>query len=146
MSESLELLALRLALLGVLFAFLVGTALTLRGNAQGRPQRARGEARAALARLVVVVPARSGLVPGTEFLVAGEMTIGRSGENGIQIGDSSVSGRHASLARSRGRWVIADLGSTNGTAVNGRRISTKEVVVRPGDEISVGAVVLRLTL
>ena len=50
-----------------------------------------------------------------------------------------------SCARAAARWVLSDLGSTNGTRLNGRTIQTPEVV-RPGDEIEVGASVITFEL
>jgi len=48
-----------------------------------------------------------------------------------------VSRRHATLTRTSGGFELADLGSTNGTSVNGRRVQ-KPVVLKPGDEIKFG--------
>ncbi len=147
MSDSVELLTLRLALLAILLAFVLVTAVTLRGGVRSREAfRARDESEVAVARLVLLSPARTGIPTGTEFLVAGEMEIGRAPDSSIVLGDPSVSSRHASLTRNRGRWVLRDLGSTNGTTVNGRRIAERGVAVRAGDEVAFGAVVMRLTL
>jgi hypothetical protein len=56
--------------------------------------------------------------------------------------DDSVSRRHAELRLEDGLWHLRDLGSTNGTWVNGRRV--RETEVRPGDEVRLGAVRFRL--
>jgi hypothetical protein len=56
--------------------------------------------------------------------------------------DNSVSRRHAELRLEDGLWHLRDLGSLNGTWVNGRRV--REAEVRPGDEIRLGAVRFRL--
>lgn len=64
-------------------------------------------------------------------------TIGRSKEAECVLGDPNVSRRHAELRRSQtGDWTIADLGSTNGVKVNGRRVSSTRL--RPGDEVTLG--------
>ncbi len=64
-------------------------------------------------------------------------TIGRSKEAECVLGDPNVSRRHAELRRSQtGDWTIADLGSTNGIKVNGRRVSSARL--SPGDQVTVG--------
>jgi len=72
------------------------------------------------------------------------MTIGRSRECDLHLGDMSVSRRHAQLRREDNRWLLKDLGSLNGTRLNGMRV-TAEVEVRPGDTISLGGVRFRGT-
>ncbi len=56
-----------------------------------------------------------------------------------------MSGVHAELRRKADRWVIIDLGSTNGTRVNGWRV-TGPTTVHPSDEITFGRVSFRLTV
>src|SRR5689334_1676073 len=64
-------------------------------------------------------------------------TIGRSKEAECVLSDPNVSRRHAELRRAQnGDWTIADLGSTNGIKVNGRRVSSSRL--SPGDEVTVG--------
>ena len=53
------------------------------------------------------------------------------------IDDPNVSRQHAEIRPRGGSWVLSDLGSTNGSVLNGRRIEETEVV-RPGDEIEIG--------
>jgi hypothetical protein len=72
-------------------------------------------------------------------------TLGRSRECEIVIDDANVSRRHAELRPRGGAWVVSDLGSTNGTRVNGRQIHGPEVV-RPGDEIEVGSSLITFEL
>ncbi len=65
-------------------------------------------------------------------------TLGRSRESDIVIEDQNVSRRHAEL-RPRGEaWVVSDLGSTNGTRLNGRPVRAAEPLA-PGDEIELGS-------
>lgn len=52
-----------------------------------------------------------------------QVTLGRNSDNDIVISEGVVSGRHATLTRSEQGVAITDLGSTNGTYVNGRRAS-----------------------
>jgi hypothetical protein len=68
---------------------------------------------------------------------AGGATIGRSRQCDIVVDDPNVSRRHAELRPRGGSWVVSDLGSTNGTSLNGRRIDHPEVI-QSGDQIEVG--------
>jgi PAS domain S-box-containing protein len=71
--------------------------------------------------------------------------VGRSREASLQVEDPGISRRHASVLRSRaGLYVLTDLGSSNGTYVNGRRV--RRAVLREGDRVQVGtATVLRFS-
>jgi hypothetical protein len=71
------------------------------------------------------------------------LTIGRSLECDCVIAAPSVSRRHASLRRAGERWLLRDLGSSNGTRLNGIRV-TDEVEARPGDQLNLGGVRYRL--
>ena len=64
-------------------------------------------------------------------------TIGRSKGVECVLADPNISRRHAELRRSQtGDWTIADLGSTNGIKVNGRRVSSSRL--SPGDQVTLG--------
>jgi pSer/pThr/pTyr-binding forkhead associated (FHA) protein len=63
--------------------------------------------------------------------------IGRLPECGVVLQDSNVSRRHAELRRNGEVVVVTDLGSTNGTRVNGTPV--REQVLSSGDEVSVGS-------
>ena len=65
-------------------------------------------------------------------------TIGREPACDMTLGDETVSRWHACLELSGGSWLLADLGSTNGTRLNGWRV-TGQMPVRPGDMVSFGA-------
>jgi pSer/pThr/pTyr-binding forkhead associated (FHA) protein len=66
-----------------------------------------------------------------------DLVIGRSGAD-LEVDDRGVSRRHARLSRGPdGGWTLTDLGSTNGTFVNGVRVRVARL--RDGDEIRVGA-------
>jgi len=68
------------------------------------------------------------------------VTIGQTADNDLALPfDRTVSRVHAVLERVASRWLIRDLGSRNGTFVNGDRIFG-ERAIRPGDEIRVGTV------
>ncbi|QYK51326.1 MAG: FHA domain-containing protein [Anaerolineales bacterium] len=66
--------------------------------------------------------------------------IGRDPGSDLHIQDIEVSRRHARLIAQSGGFVLEDLGSTNGTFVNGERVRTI-TVLRPGDEIRLGEIV-----
>jgi len=84
-----------------------------------------------------------GAYGGTIFEIAGaEASIGREVGNTVQLGrDNTVSRRHARLLKQGDQWVIRDEGSSNGTWVNGVRVT--EQALRPGDEIQIGATFFR---
>lgn len=87
---------------------------------------------------VVDGPAR-----GLTVVVAdGGLVLGRTADADIMLPDSDVSRRHALVRSAGGRTVITDLGSTNGTRVNGRWIE-QPWELHPGDEVAVGSCVLR---
>ncbi len=65
------------------------------------------------------------------------LSVGRSRDNDIQIDDTKISRRHASLTRTESGYVLQDLGSTNGTFINNRRI-TMPTPIQPGDIIAFG--------
>jgi pSer/pThr/pTyr-binding forkhead associated (FHA) protein len=71
-------------------------------------------------------------------LVEETYTIGRSPENSIRLDDTSVSSRHAEVVLVAENCYLKDLGSTNGTVVNGQPV--KEVQLRAGDRIRFGKV------
>jgi pSer/pThr/pTyr-binding forkhead associated (FHA) protein len=71
-------------------------------------------------------------------LVEETCTIGRSPENSIRLDDTSVSGRHAEIAMMAETCHLKDLGSTNGTLVNGQPAT--QVQLRAGDRIRFGKV------
>ena len=72
-----------------------------------------------------------------------DMVLGRHHECEVHLDDASVSRRHAALRRRDGMWTLVDLGSTNGTWVNGRRV-TSRATVRRGDVVQLGEARLRL--
>lgn len=83
------------------------------------------------------------LPDGREIAISDRpVVMGRMPGCEVVLGDPNVSRRHAEVRASGRGWVVSDLGSTNGTKVNGVRISGSEPL-RPGDEIRVGATSLR---
>jgi len=76
-------------------------------------------------------------------LVDGVTTVGRQDACQIRIKSSQVSRRHCELFEKKGLLLVKDLGSSNGTIVNGKRIKDQQVL-EPGDELTVGGITLRV--
>lgn len=80
---------------------------------------------------------------GRAFTLSSTLTIGREDCDVVLEGDSFISSRHARIElRPDGAWLV-DLASTNGTYLNGTRIS-EDRLLRRGDRIQVGSAVLEL--
>jgi len=137
-TTSLLLLVLRYAFLAGLLLFVARVVRTVLSDLDA------SAVRAASARTLFVVEQPSEL-RGREFLVAGEATIGRAPECAIMLQDGFVSLHHARVFERGGRLWIEDLGSTNGTTLNGQRIR-RPAQLRPGDRVAIGDVVLGLRL
>ncbi len=81
---------------------------------------------------------RSGPTVGKNYpLEAPEITIGRESSNTITINDVEVSRRHARMELRGNAYVLQDIGSTNGTFVNGQRVLGMQVL-NPGDSVALG--------
>jgi pSer/pThr/pTyr-binding forkhead associated (FHA) protein/predicted Ser/Thr protein kinase len=92
-------------------------------------------------QLVVTV----GPAPGQPLAVADELVIGRSVSGAGRLDDRELSRRHARVARDHaGRLTIEDLGSANGTFVNGERVGQRRVL-NVGDSVRIGSTTLELT-
>lgn len=76
-------------------------------------------------------------------LESAPMRLGRGSGNAVQLLDATVSKEHAEILHVDGRWSIRDLGSRNGTRVNGRE-ATSPIAVNAGDRIEIGHVVLQV--
>lgn len=89
---------------------------------------------AAAFRLIV----RTGPNPGVVIDLTKEVSMmGRDVTNDIVLGDAEVSRQHARITRTPAGFVLEDLGSTNGTFVNGERLAAPRVL-NPGDLIGLG--------
>ena len=92
-------------------------------------------------RLVVVSPSEN---KGTEFALPEEVTVGRAGGCGVLLPeDTFVSQLHARLFRRDGSLFVEDLGSTNGTFLNGRKV-TAAVPIGKGDKVQFGRTTLEV--
>ncbi|MBE2221731.1 MAG: FHA domain-containing protein [Anaerolineae bacterium] len=88
---------------------------------------------------------RKGPKPGQSFpLFAATATIGRDPISDIAINDPEVSRQHARLTQTSDSYQIEDLGSTNGTFVNGLPLGSAPVQLAHGNEIKLGSVITLL--
>jgi hypothetical protein len=90
----------------------------------------------------LVVERGAGLQAGQAFVVGAGLTIGRADGVEIRIADGFASGRHARVFGHDALDYVEDMGSTNGTYVNGRRVDGQEPL-RPDDRIRIGDTELR---
>lgn len=124
-------------------------AIPARGQAprQDVPLRTAGAAPAAVAPtppglgLEVVEGGQTALARGARFALRDPFLIGRSATNDLALEDDWVSAQHVRLRRQNGTWVVEDVGSTNGTNVNDRRLSGL-TRLRTGDRLQIGRVIL----
>ncbi len=90
---------------------------------------------------LVVVQGRS--ASQTLKVGTGVMTVGRQQECQLRINSSQVSRKHCQIFEKKGLLLVKDLGSSNGTLVNGKRIADQRVL-EPGDELTIGSVKFRV--
>ena len=113
------------------------TAAFLSGKSDA-PSAEETEAIAALPSSSALLIVRRGPNAGARFLLDTNMTaVGRHPDADIFLDDVTVSRRHAQFLRSGGRFSVRDLGSLNGTFVNGERIA-EELGLADGDEVQIG--------
>lgn len=90
---------------------------------------------------MAVLIGMSTAVKGRKYeLDQAETHLGRQPQNDITVDDPSISGRHCSIIRQDRRYTLVDLGSTNGTRLNGARVT--KAPLKPKDIIQVGGVEL----
>jgi pSer/pThr/pTyr-binding forkhead associated (FHA) protein len=130
---------LKVAFVGLLYLFLWQMARSIGGHlgagtsSSGRSKRTAGE-------LVVV---RSDGQVGTRVTVTDSIVMGRSPEADILLDDPYASMFHLRLTMDGDTMSVADLGTTNGTYVNGRR-ATSPVVLNAGDSVQVGKTIMEV--
>ncbi|MGI8972780.1 MAG: FHA domain-containing protein [Gaiella sp.] len=147
MTADEALLGLKVAFLVLLYVFVWVVVRTATRGITTAPQESiilspkdaaalRAELAPAASRLVVVESPV--LTAGTSLSVTSRVQLGRGAENGVRLdGDTTVSSRHAAVERrSDGLWV-EDSGSTNGTFVNGSRVTSPRLL-QLGDVVRVG--------
>ncbi len=136
---ALGLWALRILFLLLVYLFLL--------QSIGALQRSLGKAPAVaergLAYLVVRAAPANSHRRGERFALRAVNAIGRDPGNDVVLRDDFASVRHAVVSQQGDGWWVEDSGSTNGTFLNGDRLTRREAL-HFGDEIEVGSVRLRL--
>src|SRR6266566_4985119 len=92
-----------------------------------------------MAKLVVLSEGVTGLA---YELKVDKTTVGRLEDNAFQLAEPSVSSHHCELIRRGDEIVVKDLNSTNGTFINGEKIT--EAVLKPGQILRLGMIEMRL--
>ncbi|WP_369218045.1 FHA domain-containing protein, partial [Streptomyces flavofungini] len=108
----------------------------------GAPGEPGPELAEAAAQLHVVAGPDAG---GVHLLHGGQIRVGRSAEADVALDDPDVSRLHCAVTLAAdGRVTVTDLGSTNGTSVDGREVTGRPVPVSPGSLLRIGESALRL--
>ena len=103
------------------------------GNRGGGSAKAGG-------RLRVIEPPET---KGQTYDLVDELTVGRAGGCQITLDDTYVSQLHARVFRRDGQLYVEDLGSTNGTFLNRKKV-TAPIAIRKGDRLQIGKTVMEL--
>ena len=133
--------ALKFGFLAVLYLFLLWVARSASRDVAGagavpEPENGRrGPGPAGYPRLEVV--AAMGFEPGTEFPVDGGITLGRASGSDVRVDDPFASSHHARVFPRGPAIFIEDMGSTNGTLVNGRQLKRPQQL-SASDSIRIG--------
>lgn len=130
--------AARLLFLALLYVFLFAVVRVLL-----RDLRAAGRVHQELGRLAVVASPRGEPAVGATFALDTVTTIGRDVNSAIVLDDPFASSLHATLTFRGRSWYVEDMGSTNGTFVNGVPVD-RLTPMGFGDELQIGEIRLRL--
>ncbi|HKC74326.1 MAG TPA: FHA domain-containing protein [Chloroflexota bacterium] len=155
MSAAILLFLARALLLLLLYLFLYLVVQTLRQDLRSAASETRPEGRAkplfagplgpgtSSLRLELIDAGQTPLLPGQRYSLGDPLLIGRSARSNITLEDDWVSAEHLRLRRLQGAWLAEDLGSTNGTRLNGRPLKGA-ARVRAGDVLDLGRVKFKL--
>jgi hypothetical protein len=139
---------LKIALLALLYFFIWRATRTVVMDLYGQRERrtksaqprSRGSRRGKPSKVLILD--EKGRKIGSHRL-GGTIQIGRAPSCQIRLDDSYISQLHAKISERNGSWVVEDLGSTNGTYLNQRKLSVP-TELSPGDRIRVGKTVLEV--
>lgn len=154
MSSAVLLFLARVLLLLLLYLFLYLVVQALRqdlrvavrrveSSAPGAAGRRAGKKPVKGLRLELLDAGQTALPVGETFPLRDPLLIGRAAASDIALDDDWISSQHVRLRRQNGAWLAEDLGSTNGTRVNGRPLNGA-ARVGPGDVLDLGRVKLKL--
>jgi hypothetical protein len=138
MSPAVVLLIVRVLLAVCLYAFLAAILVIL-----WRDLRGAGSGPAAPAPAAHLLRLETTDGPGAAIPLGEINLLGRAGDNTIRIEDPTISQHHARIAFQSGQWILEDLGSRNGTRVNGLAVEGP-LVITYGDDLQFGEVMLGL--
>lgn len=138
------LLGLRVALALLLYAFLAALLWMLWRDfrAAAKTSTARTQK---LGRLIVLESTLLEVAAGTIYPLASVTALGRAPTNAVPLPDETCSLEHALLHQREGKWWLEDLGSRNGTQLNGQPVQAPMPVLN-GDVIGVGGTKLKVEL
>ncbi len=140
------LLILRIALAGLLYAFLGAVLLMLWRDLRGTTaERSMSRPRGRLVVLEAGDESEEETPPGRAFPLQPVTSMGRSPSNTIVVADTYASSQHALLSWREGHWWLEDRDSRNGTLLNGQPVE-EPTLVATGDVIKLGQTELRLEL
>jgi pSer/pThr/pTyr-binding forkhead associated (FHA) protein len=141
-------LVLRVVAVGFLYLLLLGVVIVVWRDWKSTAryvERTRQDATRSLGRLVVVRRGQTELLPGQAIPLSVITGLGRAPSNTVVLSEPFASNEHARLYRRDGRWWLEDLGSRNGTLLNGERLHARAIVAT-GDLLGIGSVQLRIEL
>ncbi|GLU49871.1 FHA domain-containing protein FhaB/FipA [Nocardiopsis ansamitocini] len=156
--SDLTLMLIKLAFLAVLWLFVIMAVGVIRtdlfgpatskakrsgGSARPEPRRAKPAPRGRRNEPRSLVVTKGPLAGTTLDLSSQPITIGRAKDATLVISDDYASGRHARIFSDNGRWIVEDLGSTNGTYLGQNRL-TRPQPITVGQPIRIGKTVLEL--
>jgi len=141
-------LILRLTAIGLLYLLLLGIVIVVWRDWKSTSrliERTRQDVTRSLGRLIVVERGQTELLPGQAIPLSVITGLGRAPTNTVVLSEPFASNEHARLYRRDQRWWLEDLGSRNGTRLNGERLRARAIVAT-GDVIGIGGVHLRIEL
>ena len=136
------LLVMQLGFLVILYLLLFGFARSLLRDLRSA-EMTQEASQSGIGRLAVVESPNDEPAAGRNIALGPINSIGRNVNRTVYVEDDFVSGSHAMLTFRGRSWFIEDLGSTNGTYVNGHRVE-RPVALSFGDELMIGRVRMRL--
>ena len=129
--------ALKVIFLLLLFLFLWQIARSIKGHIGGAPSAKTVKN----ASTLVIV--KSDTLAGQRYALGAPAVVGRSVDADIVLDDSYASDFHFRIGASEGKIVLNDLGSTNGTYVNGRRVTVPTSLTK-GDSVQIGKTIFEV--